>query len=100
MSLIVQVIQNQLERISQNHLMLGNSIFLSCYEYTANVEAVWDYLPPCVHCIYNMKTDPLFISKDLKYDKCVNWNLTSQSESPKSILLICYTMVNILCRKN
>ena len=59
--------------------MLENSTISPRYGYAANVGAVWEYLPPCFHCLYNMRNDPRFISKDSKCDKCVDWNVKSQS---------------------
>ena len=76
---LIASLGDQPERRSMNYLMLGNSTYLSRYRYIANVGAIWRNLPCCVDCYNGMRKYPHFLSTNIKCDKCVTWNLMSQS---------------------
>ena len=80
---IVALLGDQPKRRSMNYLMLGNSNYSSRYRYSANLQHISHHIPTYDNCLIRMKKEPNFIGINDRYNKCVDWELLSDSNLTK-----------------
>jgi len=71
---IIASLGDQPERREMNYLVGGNGKFGAHYLFSANIDAIVNYLPPCTSCTKKLLNFPNYLQEQSKCENCLLWN--------------------------